>query len=127
MKIEGSLKFLLILVSCLSLYKAFHFIFLLPSPFSLTFSISFSPSTFQFFVLCYTWRCQWRIRAPTRFSPWLSMLSTDADDLQDYRTVLYRLRLEYLLSGRRSKVLFTALQISPSRFVFRCLNLEFLQ
>lgn len=85
------------------------FIFLLPSPFSLTFyqflSVSLPPNTNQFFFICDTWRCQWRICVRTSFSPWFSTLSSDALDLHCYRKILYRLRLEYLLLRRRFKVL----------------------
>lgn len=89
-------------------------------------SLSLPPNSVQFFFfLCDTWRCrQWRIRAPTRFSPRFSTLSSDADDLHDYRTVLYRLPHEYLLLRPRFKVL-SSLSISI-RF-FRCLCSEFQQ
>lgn len=124
-EIEMTLKFLLILVWCFSLYQPFHLPFfplLFPS---LSLSLSLQTPSNSSCVLCNSWRCQWRIRAPTRFSPWFSTLSSDADDLHDYRAVLYRLRLEYVLLRRRFKVLFSAFQIFPSRLVFRCLNSEF--
>ncbi|KAK7401964.1 hypothetical protein VNO78_13870 [Psophocarpus tetragonolobus] len=95
------------------------FIFLLPSlPFCYCLFLQ-SPNTF-----CDTWRCQWRIHARTRFFPMFSTLSSDADDLHDYRTVLYRLRHEYLLLWRPFKVL-----SSFSKFLrfFRCLCSEFQQ
>ena len=111
---------------------SFSFFSLLLSCFSFfPFIVSFSLSTFPHFhslqtpsgspLLCGRWRCQWRIRARVRFSPCSSMPSSDADDLRDYRRVLYLSRNEYLVLRRRFKGSSLRFRkLLSSLFVFLC-------